>query len=145
MENKDLILESIPIIKAIRENNLEESKILINNFNLQQSKENIVHYMDDYIPFTTLINSPKTLNETLLYVANNLNNIQNRETLKWRIEILLLLQSPNRNIDVANFIINFLENNSSIEKYQMPLLVQMCVTIDRYDLLEQIRIKFANS
>ena len=145
MESRDYILDSMLMIKTISDNDLEKMKILINDFNSKQQQENITHWMDNFIPFNQLMSSPKTLNETLLYVVNNLDNIEKRESLKWRIENLLLLQSPNRDVNIENFIINLLENNTTIKEYQMPMLIQMCVTIDRYDLLEQIRIKFANS
>lgn len=145
MESRDYILDSMLMIKTISDNDLEKMKILINDFNSKQQQEDITHWMDNFIPFNQLMSSPKTLNETLLYVVNNLDNIEKREVLKWRIENLLLLQSPNRDANIENFIINLLENNTTIKEYQMPMLIQMCVTIDRYDLLEQIRIKFANS
>lgn len=150
MEKKELILKSISVIEAIENNDLEKVKILIDdlNYNLEQKEinEGVTYYSSEFIPFNQLINSEKSLNETLLYVVSNLNGIYGgRENIEWRVKTLLLLNSQDRNNKIENFIIDFIENNSTIEDYKMSMLIQMCIIIDRYDLLKQIKTKFENS
>ena len=63
----------------------------------------------------------------------------NIEQLKWHFKIIQLVNTKNYD-EITDFIINCLALEN-IKDYQIANLIQLSVTVDRYDLLHQIREK----
>lgn len=141
MDNKQLVLTAIALLDAIEQNNLNETKSLVEELNNNfvptpetQNLNQLISYMD------ILENKNFIANEALEYCINNLNNILNIERVKWLVTTSKLLNDLNKE-EIANFILNFINQNNEILDYEMATLVQLCVTIDRYDLLNLLREK----
>ena len=141
MENKQLVLTVMKLLNAIEQNDLTQTKSLVlelnNNFIPTSENQNL----NQLIPYMDILeNKNFEANESLEYCINNLNNVLNTERAKWLIIIFKLLKNLNKD-EISNFIINFINQDEEILDYQMVSLVQLCVTIDRYDLLNLLREK----
>lgn len=139
MNEKEIILKSINLLEAIRINNVSLTKSLVEELNNNFVPTENITTFNELIPLYDIYNNLKVPNESFEYVINNLNNIYNVDRIKWSILIRKLLIENNKE-NIKNLIIDTL-SQEIIFDYQIPLLVQLCVTIDRYDLLNQIREK----
>ena len=141
MENKQLVLTVMELLNAIEQNDLIQTKFLVlelnNNFIPTSENQNL----NQLIPYMDILeNKNFEANESLEYCINNLNNVSNIERAKWLITIFKLLKDLNKD-EISNFITNFINQDEEILDYQMVSLVQLCVTIDRYDLLNLLQEK----
>lgn len=144
MNENDIILKAISLLEAIQEDNIEEAKSLVNYLNTNFEPTEEFYSLNVLIPLHSVIVHDNNGNDTFLYVLNNLKYIDdvNYEQLKWNIYAINLLKKGKYE-EIENFLLNLIENND-IKDYQMPILIQMCVTIDNYNLLKEIRVIFNN-
>lgn len=129
MNDKEIVLYSIELVQSIRSNDLEKAIILVQNLNNIDSNDNID--LGAIIQLGSLIND--YLNDTLLYVINNLQNIQVDE-IKWFVEYKNILKASLK--EQEEFLINRL--NENLHDYQALNLISLAIHTNRYDLLDQI-------
>lgn len=143
MNNKNILLKLIQLINAIKDNDISQTEKLVeylnNNFN-----NNFKFTLNDIIPFRDIINNQNINQDSLYYVINHLNNIRNIEELKWLCKISQISKRPLNFKKVEDFIIDFLNTSSEIKEFQFPMLTQLSVSIDRIDLLNEIRNRVKN-
>ena len=136
--NKEIIMTSISLLNAINNNDLNLTKELVENLNTNFVPTEDMRNLNQLISFSDIIeNRNYEINESLEYALNNLNNVINTNIVKWNINFTKLILNKNKN-DIETFILNNL-NKEQILDYEIQGLIQLCVTIDRYDLLNQIR------
>jgi hypothetical protein len=133
MNEKEIILKSINLLEAIRVNDVSLTKSLVEELNNNFIPTENVTTFNELIPLYDIYNNLKVPNESFEYVINNLNNIYNVDRIKWSILIRKLLIENNKE-NMKNLIVDTL-SQEIVFNYQIPLLIQLCVTIDRYDLL----------
>lgn len=139
MDNKEFILQAIALIEYIKEDNLAATKELITWFNNNFQPNNDFPNLNELIPLQEIMSSLSTLNNSLSYAILNIENMYNIEQLKWHFQIIQLINTRNYD-EITDFIINCLASEN-IKDYQIANLIQLSVTVDRYDLLHQIREK----
>lgn len=136
--NKEIIMTSISLLNAINNNDLSLTKELVENLNTNFVPTEDMQNLNQLISFSDIVeNRNYEVNESLEYALNNLNNVINTNIVKWNINFTKLILNKNKN-DIETFILNNL-NKEQILDYEIQGLIQLCVTIDRYDLLNQIR------
>lgn len=136
--NKEIIMTSISLLNAINNNDLNLTKELVENLNVNFIPTEDMKNLNQLISFSDIAeNRNYEINESLEYALNNLNNVINTNIVKWNINFTKLILNKNKN-DIETFILNNL-NKEQILDYEIQGLIQLCVTIDRYDLLNQIR------
>ena len=136
--NKEIIMTSISLLNAINNNDLNLTKELVENLNTNFVPTEDMRNLNQLISFSDIIeNRNYESNESLEYALNNINNVINTNIVKWNINFTKLILNKNKN-DIETFILNNL-NKEQILDYEIQGLIQLCVTIDRYDLLNQIR------
>ena len=136
--NKEIIMTSISLLNAINNNDLNLTKELVENLNINFVPTEDMQNLNQLISFSDIVeNKNYEINESLEYALNNLNNVINTNIVKWNINFTKLILNKNKN-DIETFILNNL-NKEQILDYEIQGLIQLCVTIDRYDLLNQIR------
>ena len=136
--NKEIIMTSISLLNAINNNDLNLTKELVENLNTNFVPTEDMRNLNQLISFSDIVeNRNYEINESLEYALNNLNNVINTNIVKWNINFTKLILNKNKN-DIETFILNNL-NKEQILDYEIQGLIQLCVTIDRYDLLNQIR------
>lgn len=142
MNNREIMLMSISLLNAINENDLTTTKILVQDLNDNFQPSPNMQNLNQLISFSDIIeNKNFEINESFDYAINNLCNISNIDEIKWLITVLELLKNKNI-IEIENFILQSLEKNI-IRDYEIQSLIQLCVTIDRYDLLNQLKDKIS--
>ena len=134
MTENEIFMVTLELLEAMRLDNLEETKNIVNYLNNNLDK---TQYLDSFIPFYTLYET-NDQNESLIYAITNLRQLQKVDQLKWNISINNLISNNNNN-DILNFILKSLENIDNLTDYQLKSLIRLSVKIDRYDLLRQIR------
>ena len=140
--NNDILLNALSLLEAIYKNDLEKAKILVDYLNNNFEPQDGLYFLNDIIPLNSIVNNVN--NDTVLYVLNNLKHMPEAiEQLKWNINSIYLLKENDPEI-IKEFILNII-NNNKIQNYQIPVLIQLCVTIDNYDLLKNIRSIFKNN
>ena len=136
--NKEIIMTSISLLNAINNNDLNLTKELVENLNTNFVPTEDMQNLNQLISFSDIVvNRNYEIKESLEYALNNLNNVINTNIVKWNINFTKLILNKNKN-DIETFILNNL-NKEQILDYEIQGLIQLCVTIDRYDLLNQIR------
>ena len=136
MTENEVLLAAIDLINAIQFRDEEKAKNLVEFLNKNFVPNNNVKELNSFIPIYQMYESDKN-NPVLLYVINNLNNI-NADELKWNIKIREVIN--NENDFILNFILNTLTKNNLLY-YHFNALIRLSIKIDRYDLLSQIREK----
>ena len=125
------------LILAIKEDDLDRTKHIVNDINNQ----NPVTLLES--DFQTILSPNVFYNDSAVYAAANLNNINNREEF-------LTIQQINR-LYLSNDkgpVIEFLENYGTPEKlsamklYLVARLYQLCVDYELWDKLEELRYTF---
>lgn len=137
MSEKDVILKAISLLEAIKTNNIDLTKSIVDELNANfVPTENVINF-NELLPLYDIYSNLKVSNESFEYVLDNLKNIFNIDRIRWSISIRKILIEDNK-AKMEELIINTL-NKKDLADYQIPLLVQLSVTVDRYDLLNQIR------
>lgn len=137
MFDKIIISKSISLLEAIKVNDINNVKLLVEDLNNNFIPSGQIISLDEIIPLQAIYNDkPDDVNESFLYVVNNLKNVNQAPQLKWYIKAIFALRNKDINV-IVKIITDSLANG--IENFQIGLLIQMCVTIDRYDLLAEIR------
>ena len=126
-------------LNAIEQDNMDEAIDLVNYLNNNFEPLENLQQLNEIIPLGIWYNQRKdNINETFKYVLNNLQFIDNMEQLRWFVKAQSLMIEGDEYI-LSQFIINCLEED--LYDYQLSYLIQICVTIDRYDLLNELRNK----
>lgn len=140
MNKQEIISNANLLVEAIEENKIELTQVLVdylnNNFQLLDN----FSYITEIIPLYTMANNLEYITDAFLYAIDNLNYIENVQKLKWNVNVTLLMNNSNR----KDVILNFIKSTNDIENYQMPFLIQSCMLINDYELLNQIKTKFKN-
>lgn len=135
----ELLDKSIVLLNAIEQDNMDEAIDLVNYLNNNFEPLENLQQLNEIIPLGIWYNQRKdNINETFKYVLNNLQFIDNMEQLQWFVKAQSLMIEGDEYI-LSQFIINCLEED--LYDYQLSYLIQICVTIDRYDLLNKLRSK----
>ena len=112
-------------------NDLDLTKQLVQKINDENNEDVFFNIM--------LIDNNTFNNEAYQYMIYNLNVLINKDIIRWNYQTKQLFDSLD-NKAMRKFVITFLEENTVIPDYAFPALKQLCVTIDRYDLLNKIRL-----
>lgn len=139
MTETDLVLTTIELLKAINQNDLENTKILVDYLNNNFEPMEGFMSLDEVIPLNDMLNNN---NESFLYVINNLQNYPNIDRIQWYITVKML-QSNNDNNKIEQFIIDSI-NSNNVEDYQVINLINLCTRTQRYDLLDNLAIIVKN-
>lgn len=142
MNEKDIILKAIDLLKAIKDNDLTQAKELVDWLNLNFVESENLPCFNEVFPFYELYqNSFNKSNEALFYVLNNLDNVKNIDRIRWIISVQQSIHTAD-NENMRELIISTLALDE-LKDYHFPHLIQLCVTIDDYDLLEIVRDKLS--
>lgn len=143
MTDEEIVLNAIMLFEAIEQDDIDKTKILIDNLNNNFTPTQNVTNLNELFSFARLLeNKNFNISNSLRYAIYNLNNITGMERIKWIVTTIDLLDERDKN-KIETFIEQFINSNDPIIDYQMTSLVQMCVTIDNYDLLGKLRQKIA--
>ena len=138
--NNEIILTAISLLNAIKDNNLDLTKELVENLNNNFQPNPDLTDLGQIISFFAIFeNNNFDSNDALDYALENLNNVNNTETTKWIIKFSKLMSERNEE-KIKEFITEYL-NSDKIYDYQTANLIQLCIIIDDYELLEQVRKK----
>lgn len=132
MNDKDIVLKSIELVQAIRKNDLENTKVLVEylNTNFDPEKNNVE--LGNVIQVGALVDDFST-NESLIYMVENLQNLPTEE-VKWFIKFRKILDASIP--DQEAFLLENL--NENLQDYQAINLITLAVHIHKYDLLDAI-------
>ena len=130
--DKEKLSKIIKLLKAVENNDVELTKNIVNDLNADYSINQI---KDSYFN-KTLIDNNDVDNESYKYMIYNLNYLANEDVIQWNYEIKHLLDRFNFR-EMRKFV--FEQISHDIPEYKKPALSQICITIDRYDLLNRIR------
>lgn len=130
---KQLLLRAIELLKAIQDDDINLTQNLVQDLNgdFENRKEKNLYFNN------ILVNHNKFNNESYKYMIYNLQYLTNAETIQWEFEINSLLKENNKN-QLKNFIATISQSEDPIPHYKKNALVQICITLDKYDLLEQL-------
>lgn len=136
MIKNEILIAIMDLLSAMEENNLEETKKLVdflnNNFTPSEEMQNY----DKFIPIYDLYNS-NVFNESYIYVIYNLNYVSSSEELKWNLITNDLIAKNNKD-EILNFIYKIL-SEKYMSNYQLNSVMRLCVKLNRYDILKEIR------
>ena len=136
MIKNEILIAIMDLLSAMEENNLEETKKLVdflnNNFIPSEEMQNY----DKFIPIYDLYNS-NVFNESYIYVIYNLNYVSSSEELKWNLITNDLIAKNNKD-EILNFIYKIL-SEKYMSNYQLNSVMRLCVKLNRYDILKEIR------
>lgn len=136
MENENLLVAAhiIDLILAIKDDNLDYAMMLVPTLNEYIINDDNM-YVNDMLGLNNLSSLP--LNNTLLYVIDNLSHIYNAPRIKWILNTEKLINDYQKgnltNQDIKDFILNHMNNIS--EYYEYSSLIRMIHFIQEYDLL----------
>lgn len=136
MENENLLVAAhiIDLILAIKDDNLDYAMTLVPTLNEYIIDDDNM-YVNDMLGLNNLSSLP--LNNTLLYVIDNLSHIYNAPRIKWILNTEKLINDYQKgnltNQDIKDFILNHMNNIS--EYYEYSTLIRMIHFIQEYDLL----------
>lgn len=136
MENENLLVAAhiIDLILAIKDDNLDYAMMLVPALNEYIIDDDNM-YVNDMLGLNNLSSLP--LNNTLLYVIDNLSHIYNAPRIKWILNTEKLINDYQKgnltNQDIKDFILNHMNNIS--EYYEYSSLIRMIHFIQEYDLL----------
>ena len=136
MENENLLVAAhiIDLILAIKDDNLDYAMMLVPTLNEYIIDDDNM-YVNDMLGLNNLSSLP--LNNTLLYVIDNLSHIYNAPRIKWILNTEKLINDYQKgnltNQDIKDFILNHMNNIS--EYYEYSTLIRMIHFIQEYDLL----------
>lgn len=131
--DKNILLNLISLLKAIEENNLSNTKLIIDYINSALVNSQLI----SSTLIIELIDQMLEYNESLEYTINNLNNIKDIETIKWFFNLKNLINN-NNNFQLEKEILNYL-NENNFNKFKNDQLNQVSVIINRPDLLLKIK------
>lgn len=137
MEEKLIFLKALNLVAAVNNNNINETKELVTwlNNNFQSNDE--IPDLDTIVSLDQLAKPlPNELNESYEYVVFNLNNI-NSARFKSHLTTRNLVKEKDFN-KIEQFVNNYLEEEN-IENFKIADLIQLCISVDRYDLLDKVR------
>ena len=124
----------IDLILAIKDDNLDYAMMLVPALNEYIIDDDNM-YVNDMLGLNNLSSLP--LNNTLLYVIDNLSHIYNAPRIKWILNTEKLINDYQKgnltNQDIKEFILNHMNNIS--EYYEYSSLIRMIHFIQEYDLL----------
>lgn len=136
MENENLLVAAhiIDLILAIKDDNLDYAMMLVPTLNEYIINDDNM-YVNDMLGLNNLSSLP--LNNTLLYVIDNLSHIYNAPRIKWILNTEKLINDYQKgnltNQNIKDFILNHMNNIS--EYYEYSSLIRMIHFIQEYDLL----------
>jgi hypothetical protein len=135
MENKELILCALDILEAIKFNNIESIKPLVETCNT------LISDNSDDVDIYSLLPAGEIFddydNEAYKYFILNIN-LPNFERLRWNLTIRDLGSDIE---ETTAFITQTLNNVDELPGYVITSLIYLCIKINRYDLLSDIRNK----
>ena len=124
------------LILAVKEDNLDRTKHIVDDINNQGS-------LTPEFDFQAILSPNIFYNDSAVYAVTNLNNINRREEIIMIQQINKLYLSNNKN-QVIKFLENYgtLENLSKMKLYLVARLYQLCVDYELWDKLEELRDTF---
>lgn len=131
--DKNILLNLISLLKAIEENNLSNTKLIIDYINSALVNSQLI----SSTLIIELIDQMLEYNESLEYTINNLNNIKDIETIKWFFNLKNLINN-NNNFQLEKEILNYL-NENNFNKFKNDQLNQASIIVNRPDLLLKIK------
>lgn len=138
MTDSQILTKAIDLIQAIDNNNIEETKNIINYFNENFDSNENPENLNSIIPIFELSNKHFD-NPSFLYMLDHLQNLLYVDQLKWNIEFKQIKLENNKN-KTLDFILRYLEQDK-LELYQLNSLTYLAVINERYDLLNKIKSK----
>lgn len=137
-KKQEIISSAILLTEAIEKNEIELTQTLVDYLNNNFELLDDFSCLTEIIPLYSMSNDLKYITDAFLYTIDNLNYIKDIQKLKWNTNATLSISD----LDKKNFILNFINSTDTIESYQMPFLIQSCMIINDYELLNQIKTKF---
>lgn len=140
MNEIEFTLKAIELLEAINNDDLATTITLVKILNDNYKYVDGLLGLHELIPLTEIINKTGGQpNESFLYTLDNLENIQNNEEIKWHLIVTRLIVQQDREA-IKDFILEYLYNNeTTLKNYQIGALVRLCVIIDDYELLSDVR------
>ena len=135
--NKDIALKCIELVFAFKNNDLNNTKIIVDYFN-NLDTNGWQKFLCQSIDFGNIINNLETTNIAIEYFIKHIKNFSLQEELEWKLIAKNLILSKSI-IDIENFL---MLNINNIQDYKKPYLTQLCVISDRYDLLHNFNKQF---
>lgn len=124
------------LILAVKENDLERTKHIVDDINNQG-------LLTSEFDFQAILSPNIFYNDSAIYVVTNLNNINRREELMMIQQINKLYSSSDKN-QIIEFLENYgtPENLSKMKLYLVARLYQLCIDYELWDKLEELRDTF---
>lgn len=133
MTTEENILKSIELIQAVNNNDLSSTIDIVEYFNNNlKSANNLINFD---LHLASKINEYYN-NESFIYMIDNLNVLKD-SSLKWTLNILTMQKSEDSE-EIEKFITEKVEQINNFETYQINSLIELCLSKDRYDLLDLI-------
>ena len=133
MDKQEIISNANLLLEAINNNDIELTEVLVNYLNNNfKLLNNEFSDLTELIPLSTISHDPNHITDAFLYAINNLNCIKDSKILKWNSDIALL----HNNVEKKEFALNFINSVDKIENYQIPFLIQSCILMDNYELIQ---------
>ena len=136
-----IFLHSIDLIEAIQINDLEKTQEEVAWLNNNFAKSDLIPTLDQIISLPDIVKPLPDINESYIYMVFNLKNL---DTERYKFHLTMINLSKERNIEKIEQFLSQTLSQEDMEDYKFADLIQMCVTIDRYDLLQQVREKLNN-
>lgn len=138
MSEVEIILKTSDLLIAIEQNDLEQTKKLVEYLNINFQPSLLIPSLNGFLPFDSIFN--KGINNSFIYLLDNLIYLDERHITKWNIEVRELRKKGSKK-DIENFIMQFLNTEDKIPNYKLISLIQLSTLINRTDLLAEINKK----
>ena len=145
MTSKDILIELLSLVMAVKDNNIQETQNLVDiiNENEEALREIGVSVFDILDPYGLVADGNIHVNDSLLYMINNLKALAPlSEKIQFEINIMLLLQTEDSSKiqQKINELTEEMQNND-LPVYKYVGLIKLTNLIKDYKLLNTIRQK----
>ena len=106
MTENEVIIKTIELFNAAKNNNITEVEEIVNYLNNNFEPSDLIPALDGFLPFERIFD--KTANESLFYILDNLIYLDQKDKIKWDINIKELRKNNNRQ-EIKEFIVQFID------------------------------------
>ena len=137
MTESEILLVVADLLIAMQNENLEETKKLVDFLNKNFTAIDNVKNLNELVPVYKLYSDNEN-HQSYIYVINNLNGLIGIEQLKWNLQINALITKNNKQ-EIEEFLLSMIPSLSSLDEYKINSLIRLSIKINNYDILNTIR------
>lgn len=132
MTENEVIIKTIELFNAAKNNNITEVEEIVNYLNNNFEPSDLIPALNGFLPFERVFD--KTTNESLFYILDNLIYLDQKDKIKWDINIKELRKNNNKQ-EIKEFIIQFIDKE--LFDWQLNDLISLCVFIGDLNLVSK--------